>query len=188
MDFRRRSDRTKGRVIITKRVRLGNLGLHAFQHVKGDFEKIDCMLPKWECKVRCGGTEMRHSRWNYPKPVRCIPAASLVFGMIALVACNTTDHREHNQNPSTHEVTVASNQPLPTPKKLLLEAANLTSQEVTALAQEGAPSWDSGLNQFRSVWRGHLDTSKNSDFGSLRHDLTVPARLTVVFPGVFALA
>ena len=33
-----------------------------------------------------------------------------------------------------------------------------------------------------------LDTSKNSDFGSLRHDLTVPARLTVVFPGVFALA
>jgi len=32
------------------------------------------------------------------------------------------------------------------------------------------------------------DTSKNSDFGSLRHDLTVPARLTVVFPGVFALA
>ena len=33
-----------------------------------------------------------------------------------------------------------------------------------------------------------LDTSKNSDFGSLRYDLTVPARLTVVFPGVFALA
>jgi len=113
--------------------------------------------------VRCGGTEMRHSRWNYPKPVRCIPAASLVFGMIALVACNTTDHREHNQNPSTHEVTVASNQPLPTPKKLQLEAANLTSQEVTALAQEGAPSWDSGLNQFRSVWRGQLIIGEVTD-------------------------
>ena len=42
------------------------------------------------------------------------------------------------------------------------------------------------MGLFRALKR--MDTSKNSDFGSLRHDLTVPARLTVVFPGVFALA
>ena len=43
-----------------------------------------------------------------------------------------------------------------------------------------------GINIF--IVEKDADTSKNSDFGSLRHDLTVPARLTVVFPGVFALA
>ena len=58
------------------------------------------------------------------------------------------------------------------------------------LASDGRPKRDpveKGPISGHSVMN-QVDTSKNSDFGSLRHDLTVPARLTVVFPGVFALA
>jgi hypothetical protein len=57
-----------------------------------------------------------------------------------------------------------------------------------AINNFGSSTFQVKSQQLIPDFPGEPDTSKNSDFGSLRHDLTVPARLTVVFPGVFALA